>query len=58
MIRTVIAFALATVATGCAPAVSNNLGSSSATESSLTAPGNKKPRTLSGTGRLLVAHPS
>ena len=35
MIRTVITFALATVATGCAPAVSNNPGSSSATESSL-----------------------
>jgi ketosteroid isomerase-like protein len=35
MIRTVIAFALATVATSCAPAVSNNPGSSSATESSL-----------------------
>ena len=35
MIRTVIAFALATVATSCAPAVSNNPGSSSATETSL-----------------------
>ena len=35
MIRTVIAFALATVATSCAPALSNNPRSSSATESSL-----------------------
>jgi ketosteroid isomerase-like protein len=35
MIRTVIAFALAIAATSCAPAVSNNPGSSSATESSL-----------------------
>ena len=35
MIRPLIAFALVIVATGCAPAVSNNPGSSSATESSL-----------------------
>jgi hypothetical protein len=55
-------FALATVATGCArDAIRIRYRGNMVKgfdERDRSDPDNKKPRTLSGTGRLLVAHPS